>query len=471
MKKIVFSGAFLLFLIGCTVGPDYHQPIFFSDKQLEKALDLKPYTAQHLPFHPLDFHDETLTLLMKKAVQNAPTVRLAVSRVRQARQSVKIAAASLAPTLDLTANRTYEKESKNMGLAVDEDFYQLGFDVSWEIDIWGANRRRLEQAEAQEKAAFESLKNVYVSLLAETARLYVDLRMQEELLQKARENVNLQNETYQLVKDKFETGLTGGVNVNQAKYLVESTQASVPKLKDNIQSDINALAVLLGEMPQNVQKIVEQKNQNLVKRSFNYPIEKLKELPVNTVRNRPDVRVAEENLIGQNAAVGAAVAALYPNVSISAFFGLQAVHSSDIFEKNSYGYSILPKLTQPVFHFGALKNNVALQKLIKEEYEIQYEQQLLNAVQEIRNALSALENEVRANRFYQSSYRQIAKAAELLRDRYKNGLIEYSEVLDSEQRRVEAQTNVIQSNAALYQNITAFYKAVGGEVNTAFDKY
>ena len=100
MKKIVFSGAFLLFLIGCTVGPDYHQPIFFSDKQLEKALDLKPYTAQHLPFHPLDFHDETLTLLMKKAVQNAPTVRLAVSRVRQARQSVKIAAASLAPTLD-----------------------------------------------------------------------------------------------------------------------------------------------------------------------------------------------------------------------------------------------------------------------------------------------------------------------------------------------------------------------------------
>ncbi len=468
MKKLFFSGAFFAFLIGCTVGPDYHQPIFFSDKQLEKALDLKPAVTHHLPFHPLDFHDETLTLLMKKAIKNAPTVRSAVLRVRQARQSVKTAAAALAPTLDLEAGRTYEKESKNMGIALDEDFYQLGFDVSWEIDIWGANRRRLEQAEAQERAAFESLKNVYVSLLAETARLYIDLRMQEELLQKARENVSLQNETYQLVKDKFETGLTGGVNVNQAKYLVESTQASVPKLEYNIQSDINALAVLLGEMPQNVQKIVERKNQNITKQVFNYPIEKLRELPVSVVRNRPDVRAAEENLIGQNAAVGAAVAALYPNVSISTFFGLQSVHAGDLFEKNSYGYSISPKLTQPVFHFGALKNNVTLQKLIKEEYEIQYEQQILNAVQEIRNALSDLENEVRANRFYQSSYRQIAKAADLLRDRYKNGLIEYSEVLDSEQRRVEAQTNVIQSNAALYQNIAAFYKAVGGEVNTAF---
>ena len=96
MKKLFFSGAFFAFLIGCTVGPDYHQPIFFSDKQLEKALDLKPAVTHHLPFHPLDFHDETLTLLMKKAIKNAPTVRSAVLRVRQARQSVKTAAAALA---------------------------------------------------------------------------------------------------------------------------------------------------------------------------------------------------------------------------------------------------------------------------------------------------------------------------------------------------------------------------------------
>lgn len=466
-KQTVVSALVFLLLGGCMVGPDYERPLFFSDARLEKALDLKA-GAPHLAFHPIDFNDKALNVLIVKALQNSPTIRLALTKVRAARASTKIAAASLGPSLDGTAQKQYEKTSKNMGIPLNENYYDAGFDVAWELDIWGKNRRLLEQSQAQERAAFESFKNVYVSLIAEVARTYIDLKMQEELLAKAQENVSIQSQTYQLVKDKFDTGLTGFVNVNQSKYLLESTKAQMPKLKAAIQSDKNTLAVLLGVLPPDIDRLLLDKKSNLVTQKFHYPIESLKALPASVIRSRPDVRAAEENLIGQNAAVGAAVAALYPSVSVSAFLGFQSLHLSHLVEHNSYGYSYTPSVSMPLFHFGALKNNVELQKMIKEEYQTQYENQLLVAVQEISNALANLENEVKANAAYHRSYNQIANAADLLRDKYKNGLIEYADVLDSEQRRIQAQTDVITSNAALYQNIVAFYKAVGGEMNASF---
>ncbi len=462
MKKSLGVSVCLVCLIlgGCLVGPDYKRPIFFSDKRIEHALDLKPTAV--MPLHTIDFNDATLRQLISMAHRNAPTIRLALIRLRQARQNTRITAAALGPTFDLTGMRQLEKQSPNMDALVNEDYYQLGLDVAWELDIWGGTRRRLEAAQASEVGAIESLKNVYVSLSAEVALTYIDLRTQEELLKRARENLNIQQGVYQLTADLLSTGLSNAIDSNQAKYLVDSTKASIPQYEYKIAAAQNTLAYLLGVLPGELNELLKTAPTNLVAQPMLYPVDNLRQLPTNVLRNRPDVRVAEQNLIAQNAAVGAAIADLYPSVSLSAFFGFESLHSDNLLNHRSYGYFVSPKIGQPLFHFGALKNNVELQKGIKEEYIVLYEQQLLQAAKEVQTALVSIEQEKKSNKSYRNSYRRITEAASLTRDKYKNGLVSYESVLNSEQRRIQAQTALIQSNSALYQNIVQFYKSIGG---------
>lgn len=466
-----FSTQFMiLFLAGitlsaCMVGPDYEKPVFFTQKAVETTLDLKPNVQAGYIFHPSDLNDNVLTTLIKKAHENSPTIRLAMIRLRQARQSAAIAAAGLGPTFDAAAEYNYENESKNMGYLVKQDYYQVGIDMAWEIDIFGGQRRRLESAQANERRAVESLKNISVSLTAEVASTYIKLRTSEEQLRQAKENLILQEELYRLVKDQYTTGLADSIVLNQSKYLVESTKATLPQYEYEKSAAQNALASLLGMLPGELNYFLNKESKNLIMRPFQYNLTLLYQLPATVIQNRPDVRAAEEALIAQNATVGAAIADMYPSVSLSALWGFESLSSGNLLNHKSFGYNYTPKIGLPLFHFGALKNNVQLQKLIKEETLIQYEQQLLTAAQEIKNAMVSLEKERIANQALQKSYREIAQAAKFIREKYKNGLIDYSQVLDSEQRRLTSQINLIKSNGALYQGIVTFYKSVGGEEN------
>ena len=463
-KSVCLSVCLICFVLaGCLVGPDYERPVFFSDKRIEKALDLKPTAT--MPLHTIDFNDATLRQLIDMAQRNAPTIRLALIRLRQARQNTRITSASLGPTFDLTAMRQFEKQSPNMDTLVKEDYYQSGIDVAWELDIWGGTRRRIEVAQANEIGAIESLKNIYVSLSAEVALTYIDLRTQEELLKRARENLNIQQDVYQLTSDLLSTGLSNAIDANQAKYLVDSTKAGIPQYEYKITVAQNTLSYLVGVLPGELNELLKTPAKNLIAQPIIYPIDQLRQLPTNVLRNRPDVRTAEQNLIAQNATVGAAIADLYPSVSLSAFLGFESLHADNLLNHRSYGYFVSPKISQPLFHFGALKNNVALQKEIKAEYVVLYEQQLLQAAKEVRNALVSIEQEQKSNQSYRASYKRISEAASLTRNKYQNGLVSYESVLNSEQRRIQAQTDLIQSNSTLYQNIVQFYKAIGGNAN------
>lgn len=447
-------------LCGCRVGPDYERPVFFSNERVEKALELKP--TNHSPTYQIDFNDPVLRSLIAKAQQNAPTIRLAMVRLRQTRLSTKIAQASLGPTLDITGLRQFEKQSRNMDALVNEDYYNLGFDASWEIDIWGGTRRRIEAAKANEVGAIESLKNITISLSAEIASSYIQLRTAEELLKQARENLTIQKGIYQLTADLYATGLSNAIDTNQSAYLVDSTKATIPQYEYQIVSAKNTLTYLVGLLPGELDTLLAESKTNLITQPLPVRIQDLRSLPVRVLQNRPDVRVAEQNLIAQNAAVGEAIANLYPQVTLSAFFGFESLHADNLLNHKSYGYSLAPNLTQPIFHFGALKNNVALQKELKAESVILYEQKLLQAAKEIQTSLVSIEKESDSNKSLRASYMKISQAATLTRDKYKNGLVSYETVLNSEQRRVQAQTNLIQSNAAVYQNVIQFYKAIGG---------
>lgn len=468
-RFLILTASFLL--SACMLGEDYQQPTFFTQQQVEDSLALKPVqNPDKIPFHPLDFHDPTLDILLKNGIQNAPTLRNALIKLRQSRESLRIQEASLFPTVDASAKYNYVNESKNMGYMVEEDYYMAGLDMNWEIDIFGGTRRRIESAKANQTASIENLKNVYVSLVAEITNNYVQLRTTEELLKQAKNNVKIQQDMYQLTLDKYETGLTNAINLNQARYQLETTKASIPQLEYQQTALQNALALLVGELPGSLNKILAQNKKNLIQQPFRYQIDKLYELPADIIRKRPDVRVQEEQLIAQNALVGAAIAEMFPSVNLSGLLGFESLKFPKLFNHNSYSYSYVPELTTPIFHFGALYNNVQLQKSLKEEKMIAYEQSLLTAAQEIKNALVSIDKEINRNSALNQAYQKMSLAAHLTREKYQSGLIEYSQVLDAEERRINAQTELINSNGSLYQNIVTFYKSIGGEFSLNTNK-
>lgn len=188
-------------------------------------------------------------------------------------------------------------------------------------------------------------------------------------------------------------------------------------------------------------------------------------LPSDIIRSRPDVKAAERNLAAQNAAIGQAVAELYPNLSISGLFGLQSSAGSKLFNSDSKAYGYTPASVMPLFNWNKLKNNVELQKQIKAESYEAYRQTILQAVEDLSNAITSTQKEYAANKARQAAVYRMRKAFTAMREKYQNGLIEFSDLLKTEQDLLQAETDLAASNGAIYQNIIAFYKATGGGYN------
>ena len=458
----ILTFLFLLsILVGCMMGPNYERPQFFDNDEIEKVLDLKPTDCSNT-LSMLDFNDKTLNHILILGLQNSPSIRTAIAKVRQARASVRISESDLMPSIDLNSKYNYLNAGKNMGLFVDEDYYQAGLDMTWEIDIFGSNARRLEASKANYRGVIESLKNIHISMIADMTQAYIKLRTTEWLLKNAKENLTLQNDIYQTVLEQFDAGLTDEIALNQAKYLLETTKMSIPQLTQQRIDYQNTLALLVGQLPTTLNEILDKTQTNLVQSPFKYDLNRLYELPADVMRNRPDVRIAEEQLIAGNALVGSAIADMFPKISLTGLLGFGSSKISNLFENSSFESGISPQISLPLLHFGALKNNVELKKAMKEEYLIAYENALLTAAKEIHSAINNLQNEFKRNQSARIAYQKMQKVSKLNWQKYKQGLIPYADVLDSEQRRLSAQTNMVNSNSALYQGIAGYYKAIGG---------
>ena len=185
MKKTAL--VLCLMVLSCTVGPDYEQPTFFTQPEIEKALNLKPVPANAHLISPQDFNDPTLDLLIEKAFAHNPNIRIALTQLRQGRANLRITMAGALPSIDAKASYNYLKESQNVESILKEEYYQVGFDASWEIDIFGSSRRQTEAALANVRASVESLKNIGVSLEAEVAQYYITYRTAQQLLKNAEE--------------------------------------------------------------------------------------------------------------------------------------------------------------------------------------------------------------------------------------------------------------------------------------------
>ncbi len=448
---------------GCLMGPNYERPILFENAELERVLDLKTPALVTLPFFPQDFKDKELDALIAEAKENAPDIRTALARVEAGRAVRLGTIATLFPTIDASEQHTDQKIGENMGLTPDDNYYQAGISIAWEIDLFGKKRREIEEASATEEQMKAALENVMVSVVAEVGLNYISLRTAQYLLKQTKEDLKIQQELARLTRDKYKSGLSSAIDVNQAEYQVATTKANIPKLETQIETYQNALAVLVGKPAGSFHDRLKNPAHNMIANLFHFDLNKLKSLPVDVIRYRPDVVGMEQALKAQNARVGQAVASLFPTISLSALFGFESIHFDNLFESNSHAHSYRSSIAAPIFHFGALWQNVKAEEANMKESMIQYEKTLLNATQEIRNILVGLEKMEMRHKDLQHAWKKMDKAARLARNRYENGLINYFQVLDAEERRIGAQANLTTSSRALYQNILNFYKAVGGQ--------
>lgn len=464
--EIVLLGSLLA---GCTVGPDYKRPEFYDTQKLSSALKLNTQTPKPISadwYHR--FQDQTLNDLVKTALSNAPSVNQAVHKLRAARYSLNQGEFQSFPMFDINGGYNYDKSSKEAGYGIDQDYYQLGMDASWEIDIWGANRRNTEVLRATFKAAGANLDNVKLVLTAEIISDYLNLRTNQEQLKLAQKTLAYRQEVFDLVKRQYDNGLTDFISLQQAQYSVDTAKVLIPQYQMAIENYKTALSVLTGILPDDFPAEINTPTTNLAAVAPQYDLSELKMVPIEVIRSRPDVKISEENLIAQNAAIGEAVANLYPNVSLNGFIGWQAGELSHLINSQTNTYSYSPLIKLPFFHWNQLTNAVKAQKETKQEYLYAYQISILNAIKELRDALIGLEEEQKQNASYRQAVQSMDDVLQSTLAKYENGLINFSEVLTAEQNLLQAQTELLGNHNNLYQQLIAFYKAAGGGLETSW---
>ena len=456
MKKFAF--AFMFFICSCSVGPDFQKPEIFSDAQIVKSLSLRNSALYPQPSWYTAFGDEELNRLIDKAFASNIDAKIALSRLKQARNSLYIAGVKYLPTFDASGKYEFSKASKNLQPAVDYNYFQTDFDVSWEFDIWGAGRRLSEEYQALFSAAAANLDGIKLSLTAEIVAQYINLRTAQEQLRVAEKNLSLQKNIFDIVAKKYQTGLADELSYNQAKYLLEKTSSQIPEIQYNIETYKVALSSLLGNLPQDDD--FKLKGKNITSKRFTFDLKNLYNYPVESIRNRPDIRAAEYNLMAKNASIGQAVAMLYPDVSISALAGYQAFSGHELFNSKSSAYGYSPAISLPIFHWGALRENIELQKNIYEEYLLTYQKTVINAVAEVKTAIEGIKNEYKRNTNLRNSFHNMQKVVTLTMKKYENGLTDFYQLLEAQQDLLQTEQDLSRSNGLIYLKIVAFYKAI-----------
>ena len=449
-------------LSACSVGPDYERPDFYQDKDIANSLNMaeKSSLAVRPDWHE-DFKDPVLNRLVHLSLTRNLDIKSAVQKLRAARENLYIAKVAYLPSLSVQGSHTKTKPSQNNPLSFREDYYTMGLDASWEIDIWGAGRRRTEQARALYEAYAADVENVLVSVKAETVSLYFSLRSVQERINVIRQSITLQEAIFELTSTLYDSGLTSAADLNQAQFALENLKASLPDLQNAQREYSNALTLLTGRLPDSLNSLLKADKDNSFHKEFMFDFDLLYKLPVNTIRSRPDVRSAERMLAAQNAVVGQAVASLYPNVSVSALLGLQSVSFRKLFFDNSQTYSVVPSVSAPLFRWGALIANIRAQKAIKEQSVLNYQNALLAAITDVKNNVNALKANQEKMNYIGQGLQNIQSVVYLNFVRYQSGLIELNTLLNQTQSLLQTQNDFIAAKQAVYLNIVGFYKSLG----------
>jgi NodT family efflux transporter outer membrane factor (OMF) lipoprotein len=471
-----------LAVAACTVGPDFHPPAVdvpatWKDPSANTAGGSVTPHADPDPRWWRAFNDPTLDSLIDRAAAGNISFQQTIYRIAEARAQEQAQRAAGLPSLKGTGGYTREKlgatgifagggiaqtgAASELGaissLTQPIDFYQAGFDASWELDLFGKIRRSVEQAGAQTQEQIENRNDSLVSLEAEVARTYLQLRANQALLRTTHDAAQAQADTLRITQVRRRQGLASQLDVDQALSRLTQTQSQLPQFQQQAEQSMNTLAVLTGQQPGALDTEL----------ATEHPIPSIPpgipiSLPATLVRRRPDIRNAEATLHAATANIGIAVAQLYPDISLSGEVGRSALQFGALSNWSSTFYQFGPNISLPIFQGGQLRANVRLANAQQAEAALGYRQTVLSALQDVENNLVALRNDRARQRSLDQSVTIANNQLAVAQDRYRNGLAAFLDVLDAETTFINAQQDAIRGRLQLALDVAALYKAIGG---------
>jgi NodT family efflux transporter outer membrane factor (OMF) lipoprotein len=441
---------------GCAVGPDYQTPEIALPTHWSGA---KPTATPDLKRWWRGLDDRVLDALIEEAVSGSLDVAAAKARIRTARASRKQAVGSLFPSVDGDGSVTRKKtaDSTATDAASPYKLYQAGFDASFELDIFGANRRDVEAASRAVEAAEDGLDATLLTLLGDVAANYVEARGYQARIALARRTAKSQRDTADLTRTKFDAGSASAVDVAKATAQAASTEANIPTLETAYAQTVHRLGILLGRDPGALTARLRREA------PIPSPRRPLRAgIPADVLSARPDVRKAERLLAQSTAKIGAAEAALYPSVSLTGSISTTAQKSGDIGKNSTIGWSYGPSLSVPIFNGGKLRAAVEVAEAERDQYHVALRAAVLTALEDVENAVVSLANQRRTASRLGESTRNYRDAVRLSRSLYQSGTASFLDVLDAERSLYSAEDALLESRVAISTDYIALAKALGG---------
>lgn len=510
IDRLALAAGASLLLSGCTLGPNFEQPSLFAPSTWFTSRTASKLGASRTVPEPVDpnwwrlFKDPQLTSLEERVAASNLNVRLSTIRLTESRSQRAVTASDQFPNLNGNSSYTREKisnrgvvglfggsggsssatqtSSNGLGGTVGGipsagitggkaagippfNLFQYGFDASWELDLWGRVQREVESADATVESSVEARRNMLLSVVAELARDYLQLRGQQRDLQIANENLATEQQTLRLTQERAAGGLTTDLDVANASAQVATTASQIPQLDQGIAASINAISLLLGEPPGALAAEL-----GIAKPVPPVPPAVPVGLPSELARRRPDIRQAEAQLHSATADIGVAEADFFPRVTLSGSIGIQATRFKDLGNWDSRMYSGGPSISLPLFEGGRLKYTLELRKAQQQEAATNYQQTVLQAFHDVDNALTAYGAEQRRRIQLNRAVEQSRRAVGLARDQYTQGMSSFLDVLTAQRGLLVAEQQYADSTTTLSTNLVQLYKALGGGWEQTFPR-
>ena len=457
---LIVVAALAAALVGCSVGPNYVRPVTPVAPQFAGTTQ-GPYSGGDTQARFwTQFGDATLEQLVDEALVANHDLRIALGRLVEARAERRAAKLDLLPTVTAAGGFTDERLSAAeslVGQPLDARYYDAGFDAFWELDLFGRVRRNVEAQSAQVQGAEASLRDAQVSVTAEVARTYFELRGEQTQLAVARRNVDNQRETLELTQARLDAGRATEFDTSRAQSQLSTTLATIGPLEAAVARSIHRLAVLTGRQPNALDQLLQ-------------PPRELPDLPqiatvgdpAGLLRRRPDIRVAERQLAASTALVGVAIGDLFPKVTFTGSFSYSAAAGSPLGGGSTRGYVVGPAISWAAFDLGRVKAQVEGSRARADIALAGYEQTVLRALEETEDAL--VTHARSRDSLTQASAAAAASrtAARIARTRYEGGMVDFLEVLDAERTQLAAEDRLAQSRTDAATSLIAVYKALGG---------
>ncbi len=454
MIKQLLLASSILYIAGCTVGPDYHAPSlnyadkwFSSDAQKTKA---EPINVQWWE----NFNDPLLNKYIAQAAENNKDLKIALANVRSARASRREDAASFWPEIGSNAAAERSKSSSTSSLT---NTYEAGFDASWEIDIFGGNRHANDAAEARIGASEAEYQDVMLSTLSEVARTYYEARGLQKRITITQQNTQLLKETFDVIQDRLNIGETSHFDLTRAQSEYELTRARIPNLNADLKASIYSLSVLLGQPPE---FLLDE--MNAIKPLPTPPDIVPMGLRSDILRKRPDIRAAERELAASISDIGTETAELFPKFFLTGDIGSQARLFGDLFSGGTGIWSLASALQWSVFEGGAIRARIEQEEAESDAALAEYEKSILEALRDAETALIRYGEELETRKRLAQGVQSLKQSSVLAKELYSAGEQDYLAVVDAERQLIASEDDLIISETASITKLIALYTALGG---------